>query len=757
MSWRLGPFPDQDSDDENDLVQNNIFERMKTRWTDISAVDLMASSGWLEVKPRKVKKGDKSADGVSNVESGTDLSSSGSDNDLVDHKAKLVKNDAAAQRKQEDRKSKYIQAHQLMRRGASAKDQLTSTADALDATPGRIAAAGFTMMPHQLEGTGRLKASENSFLNAALLADDMGCGKTLQLIALMLSNPLPSPTLFVVPASLAAMWMKALTEKYVKPSMTLLYYHGQTKKTVTSNLLGNYEAVLTNYETLTREWLSCEECIHDFADRAKGKTHRVIDGEGGRQMIDLIDARISLPLIGMQWGRVVLDEGHRIRNEDTSIASAVYSLKALKRVVSTGTPFQNEYTDLRSIFVFLRIEPWNDRLFFKEHFLLTKRGKRSTSSKALLKGWRNNVLSLSLEGFWVRRLRGEQFQSCDVSNTIPTIRKVEWIELDDGQRYGRIGIDGCSEQGTQEACRLQWDKELQAEKEEAKKAGMPMDGDGMPTREVLQAVLRARMCCVHYSCPEGKYSEFGLEEAIDDAGDKNNGGDTTAGELLDVVLRRKKQSDASQNIKKTAALNRRNFREATKHRWHSTKIDKALDIIQERLTTDSGKLMVFCDYLTGLDILENTLDENNLPCLRDDGTMTATEKNSIWETFQSEQLPRIILLTNSCGSEGLDFTTATTIILLNPSWDPAQEMQCIARADPIGQLKTVTVYRLYCKVSIVVKIEEVQDEKLRKAERVIEPKRYITPKVRSEMLEWSLDDFINKVCSKAQMQTLKSL
>jgi hypothetical protein len=122
------------------------------------------------------------------------------------------------------------------------------------------------------------------------------------------------------------------------------------------------------------------------------------------------------------------------------------------------------------------------------------------------------------------------------------------MELDDGQRYGRIGIDGCSEQGTQEACRLQWDKALQAEKEEAKKVGIPMDGDGMSTSEVLQAILRARMCCVHYSCPEARYAELSLEEAIDDAHDKNSRGDTTAGELSDVVLRRKKRWDASQNV-----------------------------------------------------------------------------------------------------------------------------------------------------------------------------------------------------------------
>ena len=105
-------------------------------------------------------------------------------------------------------------------------------------------------------------------------------------------------------------------------------------------------------------------------------------------------------------------------------------------------------------------------------------------------------MSLGLEGLWVRRLRGEQFEGHEVSNTIPTVQKIEKLLLDDGEHYGHIGRDeggGFSEQGTQEACRLQWDKKLQAEKEEAKKAGHSFDGDERSKGEILQAILRARM------------------------------------------------------------------------------------------------------------------------------------------------------------------------------------------------------------------------------------------------------------------------
>lgn len=110
--------------------------------------------------------------------------------------------------------------------------------------------------------------------------------------------------------------------------------------------------------------------------------------------------RPKIPLLVMNWGRVVLEEAHHIRNADTSQAKATYQLLGAKRIAVTGTPFQNEYSDIRSIFTFLRLMPWADRskLFWSILFTSHKREHEDAKSKAEGLTKRNPAGSLSPPG-----------------------------------------------------------------------------------------------------------------------------------------------------------------------------------------------------------------------------------------------------------------------------------------------------------------------------------------------------------------------
>ena len=65
------------------------------------------------------------------------------------------------------------------------------------------------------------------------------------------------------------------------------------------------------------------------------------------------------------WLRVVLDEGHVIRNPSAMMSKAVHALKADRRWVVTGTPIQNSMKDLFSIISFLKLEPFTDRQWWR--------------------------------------------------------------------------------------------------------------------------------------------------------------------------------------------------------------------------------------------------------------------------------------------------------------------------------------------------------------------------------------------------------
>lgn len=71
------------------------------------------------------------------------------------------------------------------------------------------------------------------------------------------------------------------------------------------------------------------------------------------------------PIASTQWLRVVLDEGHVIRNPNAMMSKAVHALKSERRWVVTGTPIQNSMKDMFSIISFLKLEPFTDRQWWR--------------------------------------------------------------------------------------------------------------------------------------------------------------------------------------------------------------------------------------------------------------------------------------------------------------------------------------------------------------------------------------------------------
>lgn len=65
-------------------------------------------------------------------------------------------------------------------------------------------------------------------------------------------------------------------------------------------------------------------------------------------------------LFGINWRRIILDEGHSIRNHKALTSVAVCKLEAKSRWVLTGTPVHNKELDLYALLKFLRCSPFDD-------------------------------------------------------------------------------------------------------------------------------------------------------------------------------------------------------------------------------------------------------------------------------------------------------------------------------------------------------------------------------------------------------------
>lgn len=139
-------------------------------------------------------------------------------------------------------------------------------------------------------------------VKGGILADDMGLGKTFQAIAVVCANP--CLTLIVTEVSTLGQWREALIEfGGIKPVVLSASYAGST-------LPPGIEVVLTTYSVFQRP--------------------------GG----------IHPCLRNVRWGRVMLDEGHAIRNATTKLHKEMTRVQADIKWVISATPLQNDVKDL---------------------------------------------------------------------------------------------------------------------------------------------------------------------------------------------------------------------------------------------------------------------------------------------------------------------------------------------------------------------------------------------------------------------------
>ncbi|MDX2754592.1 DEAD/DEAH box helicase [Streptomyces scabiei] len=179
---------------------------------------------------------------------------------------------------------------------AALRDRLTAGVGPVDPPPGLRA----TLRDYQLRGLAWLDLMTSLGLGGCL-ADDMGLGKTITVIALHLRRARPEPTLVVCPASLLGNWQREIAR--FAPGVPVRRFHGPDR--TLDDLAGGF--VLTTYGTM----------------------------------------RSTAPRLAQQeWGMVVADEAQHVKNPYSATAKALRTIPAPARVALTGTPVENNLSEL---------------------------------------------------------------------------------------------------------------------------------------------------------------------------------------------------------------------------------------------------------------------------------------------------------------------------------------------------------------------------------------------------------------------------
>ncbi|KAL8686334.1 MAG: hypothetical protein Q9218_007177 [Villophora microphyllina] len=170
---------------------------------------------------------------------------------------------------------------------------------------------------------------------SGILADEMGLGKTLQTIAflgyLRHIRGTNGPHLIVVPKSTLDNWNREFTKW--TPEVNLLVLQGakeERNQLIKDRLVDeDFDVCITSYEMILRE-----------------QTH----------------------LKKFAWEYIIIDEAHRIKNEESSLAQKIRIFNSRNRLLITGTPLQNNLHELWALLNFLLPDVFGDSAAFDSWF-----------------------------------------------------------------------------------------------------------------------------------------------------------------------------------------------------------------------------------------------------------------------------------------------------------------------------------------------------------------------------------------------------
>jgi SWI/SNF-related matrix-associated actin-dependent regulator of chromatin subfamily A member 5 len=455
-----------------------------------------------------------------------------------------------------------------------------------------------------------------------ILGDEMGLGKTLQTVTLLAHATFGGenrcgPHLVVCPLSVLQTWQ---TELYRWcPALRVVRCHSSDvseRARLRDGPLrdpGAFDVALTTYEMLTSDMGdSLRRCLH--------------------------------------WGCLVLDEGHRLKNEASQAAGAVAHLHRRCTVLLTGTLLQNNMHELWALLHVCYPRIFTDSAPFDAAFDLKQ--KRQVIDAAALTQAR-----AMLRPLWLRR------EKADVElNLPPKTETLVHCPLSAAQTalyrsalLSNAAILDASVPGVAGA------------------AGAPEEaGKGPSTADVRKMnhlCMQLRLLCGHpLLCTDEKdFGLLGLDE------------EDAAVETLIAA---------------------------------SGKLS-VLDRLLQRLLAAGHRVVIFTQFSMVLDILEEYCTKRSLPFARLDGSVCRARRQIDIMLFNRKDSPlKVFLASTRAGGLGINLQSADTCILYDSDWNPQADAQAMARVHRIGQTKQVAVFRLVTANTVEERIVTRANKKL---------------------------------------------
>ncbi|PKX93818.1 DEAD/DEAH box helicase [Aspergillus novofumigatus IBT 16806] len=167
----------------------------------------------------------------------------------------------------------------------------------------------------------------------------------------------------------------------------------------------------------------------------------------------------------------------------------------------------------------------------------------------------------------------------------------------------------------------------------------------------------------------------------------------------------------------------------------SAKIRVLDQLLHNLRTSTSEKIVLVSNYTATLNLLANLLTSLSLPFLRLDGSTPAQKRQALVEDFNRlpPNLCFAFLLSAKAGGTGLNLIGASRLVLFDVDWNPATDVQAMARIHRDGQKRHCRIYRVLLKGSLEEKIWQRQVTKIGLADSVMEHKNSVAQFSRDEL------------------------
>ena len=598
-----------------------------------------------------------------------------------------------------------------------------------------------------------------------ILADDMGIGKTIQMIALILrtmpKNPVVPPsiqtarnqgafdlhsfskvgqpaavsfdhlvpskaTLIICPLSVVSNWEDQI-EAHCQPGILSVYVHHGPNRYTNPETICSYDVVISTYSTVAK---------------------------GSRKKVGLTEDEFTSPLHCIYWHRIILDEAHTIKSYSTLQARSIFQLHAQKRWCLSGTPIQNRFTDLYSLVKFLQFQPFD---IMSDWTTYISRPLTQDINAALAL----SRLHTLMKAITLRRTKTLVIDGKPILDLPPKEDRCIKLVLPPKERelYTRI----------------------QAECHGVFTAMQNGNGSTMNYVHILEAILRMRQACSHPKLSEKVHSRFRsigapssvasepqnmtvkrarhllamLRDAdmdkcsicdgdIDDtehsiwfskcehlychecAKDCIKSGSSFTCLICKTELTRKSMTEFP-NLNSSGTTDNDDDDvfdvdelDAQNHDGYPVKVDALLQqLIHVRDSQDPNdrpvKSVVFSQWTRFLKLLEEPLKEHGFKFVTLKGDMNRQSRTQALHQFNNNPKVVVLLLSLKTGGVGLNLTIASQVYLMEPYWNPATEQQAMDRLYRLGQTRTVKCVRFIVQDTIEENMLAIQQKKIQYA------------------------------------------